>query len=189
MESLSHNECHYQSSLSAILNCFYWKIPWTGELGRITQSQTQVNTHAHHMRITFVHRGQKNHVSERRLMDRFFGFWSSVIAVQLLSHDRLFCNPRDCSPPGSPVHGDSPGKNTGVGYHFLLQGSFPIQRSSLVSLAGRFFTTAPPGEPSVHLHSHKNQVLQVPPFLSLLSSQIQLKTLTMSALPKQVIWM
>ena len=29
------------------------------------------------------------------------------------------CDPIDCSPPGSPVHGDSPGKNTGVGCHFL----------------------------------------------------------------------
>ena len=28
----------------------------------------------------------------------------------------------DCSPPGSSVHGDSPGKNTGVGCHALLQG-------------------------------------------------------------------
>ena len=27
------------------------------------------------------------------------------------------CNPVDCSPPGSSVHGDSPGKNTGVGCH------------------------------------------------------------------------
>ena len=33
----------------------------------------------------------------------------------------------DCSPPGSSVHGDSPGKNTGVGNHALLQGLFPIQ--------------------------------------------------------------
>ena len=31
------------------------------------------------------------------------------------------CDPRDCSPPGSSVHGDSPGKNTRVGCHFLLQ--------------------------------------------------------------------
>jgi len=31
------------------------------------------------------------------------------------------CNPMDCSPPGSSVHGILPGKNTGVGCHFLLQ--------------------------------------------------------------------
>ena len=36
-------------------------------------------------------------------------------------------DPMDCSPPGSSVHGDSPGKNTGVGGHALLQGIFPTQ--------------------------------------------------------------
>ena len=30
------------------------------------------------------------------------------------------CNPVDCSLPGSSVHGDSPGKNTGVGCYALL---------------------------------------------------------------------
>ena len=34
------------------------------------------------------------------------------------------CNPMDSSPPGSSVHGDSPGKNTGVCCHALLQGIF-----------------------------------------------------------------
>ena len=33
------------------------------------------------------------------------------------------CNPMDCSLPGSSVHEDSPGKNTGVSCHALLQGS------------------------------------------------------------------
>ena len=31
------------------------------------------------------------------------------------------CNPMDCSLPGSSVHRDSPGKNTEVGCHALLQ--------------------------------------------------------------------
>ena len=38
----------------------------------------------------------------------------------------LNCNPMDCSPPGSSPW-DSPGKNTGVGCHFLLQGIFLAQ--------------------------------------------------------------
>ena len=38
------------------------------------------------------------------------------------------CNPMDCSPPDSSVHGDSPGKNTGVGCPALLQSIFPTQR-------------------------------------------------------------
>ena len=40
------------------------------------------------------------------------------------------CDPMDCSQPGSSVHGDSPGKNTGVGFHALLQGIFPNQGSN-----------------------------------------------------------
>ena len=35
------------------------------------------------------------------------------------------CNTMD--PPASSVHGDSPGKNTGVDCHALLQGIFPTQ--------------------------------------------------------------
>ena len=42
---------------------------------------------------------------------------------------------------------DSPGKNTRVGCHFLLQGIFPTQGSNprllgLPALASRFFTTS-----------------------------------------------
>ena len=39
----------------------------------------------------------------------------------------ILCDPKDCSPPGSSVHGESPGKNTGLGCHALLQGIFPTQ--------------------------------------------------------------
>ena len=40
----------------------------------------------------------------------------------------------DCCLPGSSVHGDSPGKNTGVSCHALLQGSFPSQGLNSLSL-------------------------------------------------------
>ena len=42
---------------------------------------------------------------------------SNVVAQQC----RTLCNPMDCILPVSSVHGDSPGKNTGVGCHCLLQ--------------------------------------------------------------------
>ena len=51
----------------------------------------------------------------------------------------------------APVHGDSPGKNTGVGCYALLQGNLPdlgIKPVSRVScLASGFFTSEPPGKP------------------------------------------
>ena len=47
------------------------------------------------------------------------------------------CDPRDCSLPGSSVHGISSGKNTGVGCHFFLQGIFQTQRLNPHLLLGR----------------------------------------------------
>ena len=40
------------------------------------------------------------------------------------------CDPIDCRPPGSSVHGDSPGKNPRVDGHALLQGIFLTQGSN-----------------------------------------------------------
>ena len=60
------------------------------------------------------------------------------------------CNPMDCSPPGSSSPWYFPGRNTEVGCHFFLKGIFLTQGSNshLLSptLAGRFFTTDPPGK-------------------------------------------
>ena len=52
-----------------------------------------------------------------------------LCCAESLSRVQL-CNSMDCSPPGCSVHGDSPGKNTGVGCHALLQETFPIQGSN-----------------------------------------------------------
>ena len=51
------------------------------------------------------------------------------------------CDPKDCSLPGSSVHGDFPGQNTGVVCHVLLQGIFPTQGENPgLRIAGGFFT-------------------------------------------------
>ena len=41
------------------------------------------------------------------------------------------CNPMDCSPPGSPIHGILQARILDLGCHFLLQGIFPTQGSNL----------------------------------------------------------
>ena len=48
----------------------------------------------------------------------------------LLVAQLALCNPMDCSLPGSSIHRDSPGKNTRVGCHALLQGIFLTQGSN-----------------------------------------------------------
>ena len=46
---------------------------------------------------------------------------TAAAAAKSLQLYLTLCDPKDGSPPGSPVPWDSPGKNTGVGCHFLLQ--------------------------------------------------------------------
>ena len=46
---------------------------------------------------------------------------AAAAAAKSLQSCPTLCNPIHSSPPGSPRPWDSPGKNTGVGCHFLLQ--------------------------------------------------------------------
>ena len=69
----------------------------------------------------------------------------------MLSHVRLFVTPRTAARQ-APLSLENPGKNTGVGCHFFLQGIVLNQglnphRLCVPALAGRFFTTEPPGKP------------------------------------------
>ena len=59
---------------------------------------------------------------------------SPTLSLVLCLVDRscpTLCNPMDCSPPGSSVHGDSPGKIIGVVSLSLLQGIFLTQELNL----------------------------------------------------------
>ena len=73
------------------------------------------------------------------------------VKVLVLQLCLTLCDPRLLCP------WDFPGKNTGVGCHFLLQGSLPdpwIKPASPVSpaWAGKFFTTEPPGKHYIKLY-------------------------------------
>ena len=59
------------------------------------------------------------------------------------------CSPMDCRTPGFSVLGNSPGKNTGVGSHSLLQGIFVpgLEPGSPASQADSL-PSEPPGKPT-----------------------------------------
>ena len=85
-----------------------WRIPidrgaWQATVHGVTKSQTRLRD------WTELNRGKHS--------------LSSVVA-QLCP---TLCNSMDCCLPGSSVYGDSPGKNTGMGSHSLLQGIVPTQ--------------------------------------------------------------
>ena len=58
------------------------------------------------------------------------GYNLDAVLCSVAQSCQALCDPMDYSPPGSSVHGNSPGKNTGVGCHALLQGIFPTQGSN-----------------------------------------------------------
>ena len=62
------------------------------------------------------------------------------------------CDPMDCSTPVRCLW-NFPGKNAGMGFHFLLQLIFPTGIETEIpespALAGRFFSTEPPGKPNI----------------------------------------
>ena len=55
----------------------------------------------------------------------------SFLSSWVFQGEVLCYDPMDHSLPGSYVHADSPGKNTGVGSHSLLQGIFSTQGLNL----------------------------------------------------------
>ena len=74
------------------------------------------------------------------------------------------CDPMDCSPPGSSAHGDSPGKNSGMDCHGLLQGIFPFQGSNpdLPHLWADSFPSKPPGSHTASFSLRQPQSLTEP---------------------------
>ena len=67
-----------------------------------------------------------------------------------------FCDSMDCSPSDSSVHGDSSGKNTGVGCCALLQGIFPTQGSNpgLLHCKWILYHLSHQESPYVFTHTH-----------------------------------
>ena len=63
--------------------------------------------------------GDSSREIKRHLLLRRKKMTKQCLVAQLCP---TLCNLMDCSLPGSSVHRDSPGKNTGVGRHALLQG-------------------------------------------------------------------
>ena len=69
-------------------------------------------------------------------------------SIEVTQSCLTLCDPMDCSPPGSSVHGISEARVCGVGCYFLLQGIFCPRDWTHISFIGRwiFFTAEPPGK-------------------------------------------
>ena len=85
--------------------------------------------------------------------------WESLcthacVCAKLLQSCLSLYDPMDCSPPGSSVHGDSPGKSTRAYFHALFQGLFPTHGSNawlfyLLRWQADSLSLVPPGKPNI----------------------------------------
>ena len=106
-------------------------------------TQTEVSSEPWPKTLLFLS-SLSSHLSASTLQPHILGrIWKihqgSVAAVFSHSAVSHSCNPMDCSPPGSSVHGMFQARNTRMGCHFLLQGTCPTQGSNHVSCTGRRF--------------------------------------------------
>ena len=76
---------------------------------------------------------------------------TSDICAKLLQSCPTLCDPMDYSLPGSSVHGIFPGKNTGVGCHFPLQGIFLTQELNLSAFQTDYLLTELRGKPHLFI--------------------------------------
>ena len=114
----------------------------------------QFKTQQSHLKEVQTHVSLNSHIGAlwTRCFEGIF-HWSAkpeMAYMCSLSHVRLFVTSWTVAHQ-APLW-NFPAKNTGVGCHFLLQGIFATQGSnpclfSSPALAGRLFTTVPPGKP------------------------------------------
>ena len=93
-------------------------------LGRVTKSNLHITEGWECLFFTC----QGEHSNQRHC--RCSGSLFSILWAVLCLADQSYLTLRDpmgCSPPGSSIPRYSPGKNTGLGCHALLQGIFPTQ--------------------------------------------------------------
>ena len=132
---LSTAHLYYHPNLTPLLKIVYWIVLHERPTG-ITSS-TCLKPHSWSFLSSF-----------HQCFSSSIPYLRCVCSKSLQSCQTL-CNPMYCNPPGCSVHGDSPGKNTRVGCHALLQGIFPTQESNPVLLHWHACSLplVPPGKP------------------------------------------
>ena len=73
-----------------------------------------------------------------------------------------FCDPVDCSPPGSSVHGISQARILEwVAISFSRGSSQPRDQTQVSCIAGRFFTTEPLGKPNKRDRNYEKSQIKI----------------------------
>ena len=98
----------------------------------VQQSESHTHTYIPPFWISFPFRSpERTEYSSSWRFSIVIYFIRACTRAKSLQLCLILCDRMDCSLPRSSVNGDSPGKNTGMGCHALLQGIFQTQGSNL----------------------------------------------------------
>ena len=93
--------------------------------------------------VQAITKTEEKHNHREKIIYIFFVVVCLVIKLCL-----ILCNPMDCSPPGFSVHEISQARFLeSAAISFSRGSSWPRDQTCVSWLAGRFFTTEPPGKP------------------------------------------
>ena len=122
-----HVPCSVLRQTLPILNCYnnsIKKLPFLfSSLWRNQGSERLSNL----CNVTQLMCGKNEYVKIMWIFYVINSFVKAAVLCLVTQWCPTLCDPMDCCLPGAFVHGDSPGKNTGVGSHAFLQGIFPTQ--------------------------------------------------------------
>ena len=122
-----HVPCSVLRQTLPILNCYnnsIKKLPFLfSSLWRNQGSERLSNL----CNVTQLMCGKNEYVKIMWIFYVINSFVKAAVLCLVTQSCLTLCDPMDCIPLVSSVHGDSLGKNTGVGCHALLQGIFPTQ--------------------------------------------------------------
>ena len=127
----AHSSCACLGLSTVSQDCWLWNL--TGSSSRALSTCWGPLHKAQHVPV---------HPPNRRLWDTHSKTDLGCAVPHLVTRSCLtLCDPMDCSPPGSSVHGDSLGENTGVGAMASSRGSSqPRDQTQVSHISGGFFT-------------------------------------------------
>ena len=132
VQSLSREDL-LEKGMATHSSILTWEIPRTEEPGRLQSMVSPSQTWLSNWTTTTneLHRIQKGKRTLTVLLQEHTAcFFEHRHTCSVTQSCLTLCNPTDSSPPGSSYPWNFPGKNTGMGCHFLLQGIFPSQESN-----------------------------------------------------------
>ena len=141
-----------EKEMTAHSSILTWEIPWTEEPGRLQSMGSQGVRHNiatkqqlifKYCLITYRFKHENFRTLKKLCYNSGHGGGGGLVTQSCL----ILCDPMDCKPPGSYLHGTFQARTLKwVAISFSRGSSQPRNQTHISCIAGRFLTTEPPAK-------------------------------------------